>query len=41
MADEDPNDAVLSDVEGDDDPLPIVLPGTPPPLIDKFDVGHL
>ncbi|CAL9765767.1 unnamed protein product [Musa acuminata subsp. burmannicoides] len=26
MADEDPNDAVLSDVEGDDDPIPIVLP---------------
>lgn len=31
MADEDPNDAVLSDVDGDDDPLPIVLPAGPAP----------
>ncbi|CAD5192717.1 unnamed protein product [Musa acuminata subsp. malaccensis] len=30
MADEDPNDAVLSDVEGDDDPIPIVLPSPSP-----------
>ncbi|WOL15584.1 hypothetical protein Cni_G24365 [Canna indica] len=31
MADEDPNDAVLSDFEGDDDPVPIVLSSPAPP----------
>ncbi|XP_008807472.3 uncharacterized protein At3g49055-like [Phoenix dactylifera] len=34
MADDDPNDAVLSDVDGDDDPLPIVLPSATAPAPD-------